>query len=226
MPIGGKSCDSVRSRNVGVLKRMTWNAFSRSENGSLAKLFKLPFRRPLIAPRPQPEENAGVNVCLALQMELKPPVWLKARGTSMLPWRFPGCEVRIERVGTDLETGLIIVFRQGAKLYYHRVIEQLDRGLWRTKGDTLIESDTPVSHSDVIGQVTAVRRGSRVRGLRSDRGAALLSAGLGRWFSRFFAPDTRRRSIVRLMYLAALLSAWPFRRLTARQRTIEPVERN
>ena len=159
-----------------------------------------------------------MNLCFELQLDQGAQVWLEARGTSMLPWRIPGCEMKLERVGPELEIGQVLVFRRGARLYYHRVIERISRNQWRTKGDTLVEPDEPVSDSDIVGHVTAVRRGSRVREVRPDRSAAGLSRRLGRFFGRLGRPsEGRTRLGIRVAYLAVLLSAWPFRRLLARR---------
>jgi len=169
------------------------------------------------APRPDQAEDAGMNLCLELQLELAPAVWLKASGTSMLPWRIPGCEVKLEPAGPDPEVGLIVVFRRGPRLYYHRVIERMTDKLWRTKGDTLIEPDEPVSQLDIVGCVTAVRRGNRLRTIRPDPGAAWLSARVGRCFGRLGQPVGKFRRVgLRAAYLAILLSVWPFRGLLVR----------
>ena len=158
-----------------------------------------------------------MSLGLAMRLELTAPVWLMARGTSMLPWRMPGCEMKLQPVGPALAIGEILVFRHGAKLYYHRVIERISPNQWRTKGDTLINSDEPVSDRDIVGRVTAVRRGNRVREVRPDRGAASLSRRLGRCFGRFGRPSGwLTRLGTRVAYLVLLLSAWPFRRLLAR----------
>ncbi|HUI07529.1 MAG TPA: S24/S26 family peptidase [Verrucomicrobiae bacterium] len=159
-----------------------------------------------------------MNLGLSLRMDLAAPVWLKAKGTSMFPWRIPGCEVRIEPAGPALEVGLIVVFRRGAKLYYHRVIKQVSSSQWQTKGDTLIDSDDPISDNDIVGRVTAVRRGNCVRAARPDADAAWLSDRLGGFFRRL-GPSSGcvARFGRRALYLAVLLNAWPFRRLLARQ---------
>ncbi|MGA2138651.1 MAG: S24/S26 family peptidase [Verrucomicrobiia bacterium] len=159
-----------------------------------------------------------MSLCLELRLDLASPVWLEARGTSMLPWRIPRCEVKIETAGPELEIGLIVAFRQGAKLYYHRVIKQVGKNRWRTKGDTLIASDEPVSRSDIIGRVVAVRRGNRVREVRPDRGAAWLSERLGCFFGCLGQSSGHLTHFgIRVVYLAVLLSTWPFRHLLARQ---------
>ena len=178
------------------------------------------FQRARVVPHPDPTEHAGLTVSLALQMELNPPVWLAAGGNSMLPWPVPGYEVKIEPLGLPPEIGSILVFRRGAKLYYHRIVECLGPNRWRTKGDTLIESDEPVSDAEIIGQVTAARRGNRVWAVRPDAGAARLSDRLGRWFGGPGRPERLMlRRMQRLAYLAVLLSAWPVRGRFAQRRS-------
>ena len=176
------------------------------------------FRKVFYAPRPEQTKHASMSLCLEMRLDLSSPVWLLARGTSMFPWRLPGCKMKLERVAPDPEIGMILVFRHGAKLYYHRVIERVSGSQWRTKGDTLIDSDEPVSNGDVIGRVSAVRRGNRVRELRPDHGAAWISRRLGRWFDRFGPSSGRLKRLgIRAAYLAVLLCAWPLRRLLARR---------
>ena len=167
---------------------------------------------------PDPAEHSQINLYFALQLEQTGFVWLKARGTSMLPWAIPGCELKIEPVGPELESGLIVVFRQGHKLYFHRVIERINSQHWLTKGDALVYPDLPVSNPDILGYITAVRRGNRIRSIRPDRDAACLSLRLGHWFGR---PDGQpvgrfKRRTLRLVYLLALFGAWPFRRYLTR----------
>jgi signal peptidase I len=176
------------------------------------------FRRTFYAPRPPQGEHAGMSLCLELQLERQGQVWLAARGTSMLPWRLPGWELRFER-GLQPAIGAILVFRHGAKLYYHRAVERIGPDHWRTKGDTLLEADEPVSENDIVGQVTGVRREGRVCRVRADASAAWLSRQLGLYFGRPGRPSGRAGRLGRrAAYLIVLLSAWPFRRLLARGR--------
>jgi hypothetical protein len=199
-----------------------------------ASWFRRLFCRARITPLPNPLEHAAINVSFALQMDLKSSVWLAAGGISMLPWPTSGYEVKIEPIASEPVIGSIIVFRRGAKLYYHRIVECLGANRWRTKGDTLIESDDPVSGTEIIGQVTAARRGKREWAVPPDYGAAQLSARLGRCFG---GPDrqelSKRHRILRLVYLAILLSVWPFRGWFAHRpatastdRNADPVDRN
>jgi hypothetical protein len=182
----------------------------------LADWVFLLFPHAIYAPRPAQTEHASLSISFAMQLDLAVPVWLLARGTSMLPGWLPGCKIKIEPVGTEPQIGMVLVFRQGAKLYYHRVIERIGRNQWRTKGDALIDSDEPVSDDDIIGRVTAVRRGNRLREVRPDRAAARLSDQLGRFFGRFAQSSWKpKRLALRVAYLAVLCSAWPFRQLLA-----------
>ena len=217
-----RSGDAVRLEIGRPTPPDTTRIRSQSESRRLADWGGGWFRKVFYAPRPEQTEHASMSLCLAMRLDLAPPVWLAARGTSMLPWRVAGCEMKIERVGPEPEIGTILVFRQGAKLYYHRVIGRIGANQWRTKGDTLIDSDEPVSDGDIVGRITAVRRGNRVRAVRPDHGAAWLSQRLGRSFSRFGRSSRRiKRLGIRVAYLAVLLSAWPFRRLLA-PRDFEP----
>jgi hypothetical protein len=176
------------------------------------------FGHAVYARPPEQAEHASLSLCCAMRMELGAPFWLAARGTSMLPWRLPGCELKLDPLEFEPEKGLILVFRHGRKLCYHRVMERIGRNQWRTKGDTLIDPDAPVSDDDIVGRITAVRRGNRVREVRPDRSAAWLSHQLGSFFAGLGQPSGHRRRLgLRIAYLAILLSAWPFRRVLARE---------
>jgi hypothetical protein len=134
----------------------------------------------------------------------------------MLPWPKPGSELRIEPLGVGCGIGAIVVFRRGAKLYYHRVVEQTGPEEWRTKGDTVVHSDEPVMGEEIIGQVTARRRGTQAWTIEPDREAAWLSERLGRWFSGTDRARPRQTGTLgRMVYLVVLLGAWPFRRMLA-----------
>jgi hypothetical protein len=182
--------------------------------GWIARLFS----QAQYAPKPEQAEHAGLSLCFAMRMDLGTPVWLEAGGTSMLPGWLPGCKVKLAPVETEPEIGMILVFRHGAKLYYHRVIERIGRNQWRTKGDALLHPDEPVSTGDIIGRVTAVRRWRHVREVRPDPAAARLSLRLGHFFDRFDrSAGQPMRLALRMAYLGALLGGWPFRhQLTCR----------
>lgn len=220
MPANNQSPPLTRPAAVDATYSPGRAAAARTGAGRPGFWFKRLFRRARVAPDPDPTEHAALNVSLALQLESKQPVWLAAGGNSMLPWPVPGYEVKIEPAGSGPEIGSILVFRRGAKLYYHRIVECLGSNRWRTKGDTLIESDEPVSDAEIIGQVTSARRGNRVWAVRPDPGAARLSDCLGRYFGGPGRPEhSMLHRVRRLAYLAVLLSAWPVRGRFAQHRS-------
>jgi hypothetical protein len=133
--------------------------------------------------------------------------------------------VWLEPAGPKLEPGAIAVFRHGPKLYYHRVLGQTGPDQWQTKGDTLLTPDPPVNREDLIGCVTAVRRGEHVRAIEPDPGAAGLSRILGKRFSRFQARTSGvPRGLIRFIYLCVLLPLWPWRRVFAARQLEQPMQ--
>jgi signal peptidase I len=90
-------------------------------------------------------------------------VRLKVTGASMLPYVWPGDVVTIQRRdATDLRPGQIVLYRRDGKLIAHRVKLKLGDHLI-TQGDSLPHCDSPVSASEVIGQLVDIhRRGRRI----------------------------------------------------------------
>ena len=89
---------------------------------------------------------------------------LAVTGTSMLPaiWPRDILSVRSHDV-VQAVPGDIIVFRHGGRLVAHRVAERVDcqNGIkWVTRGDSACGNDIPVLSDELLGRVTAVKRGS------------------------------------------------------------------
>ncbi len=90
-------------------------------------------------------------------------VRLKVTGASMLPYVWPGDVVTIERRdAADLRPGQIVLYRREERLVAHRVKFILGDRLI-TQGDSVPHCDSPVSASEVIGQLVDIhRRGRRI----------------------------------------------------------------
>lgn len=89
---------------------------------------------------------------------------LAVTGISMVPaiWPRDILSVRSHDI-VQAVPGDIIVFRYGGRLVAHRVVERVDcqNGIqWVTRGDSACGNDIPVSSDELLGRVTAVRRGA------------------------------------------------------------------
>ena len=88
-------------------------------------------------------------------------VRLKVTGASMLPYVWPGDVVTIERRdAADLRPGQIVLYRREERLVAHRVKFILGDRLI-TQGDSVPHCDSPVSASEVIGQLVGILRNGR-----------------------------------------------------------------
>lgn len=92
-------------------------------------------------------------------------VRLRVHGGSMWPWLRPGDELHVQRDDfSRLSPGAIVLFTRDSRLFAHRVIRRATAPGQQqliTKGDTLSSADTPVSETEFLGRVVALRRGER-----------------------------------------------------------------
>ena len=98
---------------------------------------------------------------------------LAVTGASMLPSIWPGdvLEVRHLRAEPGSAAGAgsiglddIVLFARGSGLVAHRVVQVIagpGGTMLVTRGDSLLQTDPPVSAEEVLGRVTAVVRGCR-----------------------------------------------------------------
>jgi len=88
-------------------------------------------------------------------------VRLKVTGASMLPYVWPGDVVTVQRRdAADLRPGQIVLYRRHGKLIAHRV-KAIVGDYLITQGDSLPHSDSPVSTSEVVGQLVGILRDGR-----------------------------------------------------------------
>jgi hypothetical protein len=88
-------------------------------------------------------------------------VRLQVTGASMLPYVWPGDVVTIQRRDSaELRPGQIVLYRRDEKLVAHRVKFILGDRLI-TQGDSVPHCDSPVSASEVIGQLVDILRNGR-----------------------------------------------------------------
>ena len=103
---------------------------------------------------------------------------IRVQGSSMLPSIRPGDEIEVQPIHFhEIETGEVIAYRRGDRLFAHRVIETDSAGRLLTRGDAMPQADAPISKSEFLGIVTRLNRGGKVVGLRrsiADRTAAAI----------------------------------------------------
>jgi hypothetical protein len=79
----------------------------------------------------------------------------------MLPTLRPGDMVLVAFGARQPQPGDLLVFRRGAEIITHRLLEILSTGAgqatYLTKGDRLWQADAPVAQEQVIGLVTEIR---------------------------------------------------------------------
>src|SRR6266404_4332472 len=105
---------------------------------------------------------------------------LRVNGFSMLPSMWPGDVVCVSGVDRDAYgPGDVVLYSRNGLLFVHRVVE-MSGGAVVTRGDSMLDADTPVAVSDVLGRVEAIERGGsrvamaeRVSGGRRAAGAVL-----------------------------------------------------
>jgi signal peptidase I len=94
-------------------------------------------------------------------------VRLSVQGASMVPALWPGDTLLVRRVHVEeLSPGDIVVCRRDGGLRIHRLLAKAAGGggtLLVTRGDALSENDPPVAASELLGRVSAVISGRRLR---------------------------------------------------------------
>jgi signal peptidase I len=107
---------------------------------------------------------------------------IRVQGSSMLPSIRPGDEIEVQPIPFhEIETGDVIAYRRGDRLFAHRVIGK-DPGNNNliTRGDSLPQADAPVLESELLGSVAAVFR----NGERIDLNRSLVALAAGELFRR------------------------------------------
>ncbi|WP_347273584.1 signal peptidase I [Candidatus Kuenenia sp.] len=94
-------------------------------------------------------------------------------GRSMYPLIREGDNVLVECGYSQIRRGDIIAFRSENKLIVHRVLTISEKGTgfsFITKGDNVPHADPVVSHSEIIGKVSAIKRGEKMLSLDTFAG--------------------------------------------------------
>jgi len=93
---------------------------------------------------------------------------IRVQGSSMLPSIRPGDEIELRPVAPQaIEIGDVVAYRRADRLFVHRVVARNSQRELVTRGDTLPQADAPVSESELLGAVSAVRRNGRNVSLQS-----------------------------------------------------------
>jgi hypothetical protein len=100
---------------------------------------------------------------------------LRAMGLSMLPTLWPGDLLTIQSCQpgnfdsdqlepNQLEPGEIALYLREGRFFIHRIVANNVKtgGFLITRGDCMPENDPPVHRDELLGRVTAIRRGSRL----------------------------------------------------------------
>ncbi len=123
---------------------------------------------------------------------------LAVTGTSMLPSVCPGDVLEVHRESpAEVLPGQLVLFEREGRFFAHRVVGKVrdeDRTLLVTRGDRLRQPDPPVEPRELLGRVTAVRRGRRRVATRLTVGRRIASWLLGR-------SDLATRVVLRLARL-------------------------
>ena len=84
-------------------------------------------------------------------------------GSSMLPTLRPGDRMVVRRREfSEMQAGQIVLYSRGGWLVAHRVVRRAagpDGECLITRGDSLLQDDSPVQESEVLGVVVSIERG-------------------------------------------------------------------
>lgn len=131
------------------------------------------------------EERDNLKCYFSLLTEGDNVYWFRAGGFSMMPLFWPGCKVRLNTSGRELEVGQVVVFLDGKKLIAHRLVDyDEENGVCRTKGDTLSHFDQPVAADEIIGFVDFIDYFGKHLWVGTDPELAGVSAALGRKYEK------------------------------------------
>ncbi len=97
------------------------------------------------------------------------PLWIKARGASMLPFVWDGDVVLVTPTSwTAIGVGDVVCYETPpGRLFLHRVIERTD-GRFIAKGDALVSTDV-IDRTQLLGKVSAIERHGRITRLDGRR---------------------------------------------------------
>ena len=90
-------------------------------------------------------------------------VRVEVTGSSMLPAVRPGDRLVVRRREfSEVQAGQIVLYSRDSALVAHRVVKRVGRpdgDQLVTRGDSLLQDDSPVQESEVLGVVVSIERG-------------------------------------------------------------------
>ena len=88
-------------------------------------------------------------------------VRLRVAGSSMLPTLWPGDFLSFESAPAQpIRPGMIVLVQLDDRFVIHRVM-RCEGNEFVTRGDAMVQSDTPARRSDILGSLTCISRGSK-----------------------------------------------------------------
>jgi signal peptidase len=113
---------------------------------------------------PDARENSKLALAMSV-LRRGGTIFLKARGTSMLPAVWPGDVLTVQGAAcAEIVPGDIVLALGMDRIFVHRLVgrnEDSPGPWWVTKGDAMPHADPPEASSDLLGRVVSIRRGSR-----------------------------------------------------------------
>lgn len=115
-------------------------------------------------PNPDALSPEMLDVALELWSQAGEAHYLPVKGGSMHPMLRDG-DLVLVAPSREVKIGDVVVFRHKDELITHRIlwINTNTHGecTLRTKGDHVLSLDAPISETELVGRVVAIRRGSR-----------------------------------------------------------------
>ncbi len=88
---------------------------------------------------------------------------LQVTGWSMLPAVWPGDTLVLDRkTASEVSEGDIVLYRRNRRLVAHRVIQRLRDDQVLTRGDAMVNADTPIDNDHLLGRVAYVVRNGQL----------------------------------------------------------------
>jgi hypothetical protein len=119
---------------------------------------------------------------------------LQAMGLSMLPSLWPGDLLTIQSSQpgrfashikpSEIKPGEIVLYVREQRFFIHRVVRNdlKCNGFLISRGDCMAEDDPPVQSHELLGKITAIRRGSRL--VEPVRRLSVLRRMMAYWLCR------------------------------------------
>ncbi|MGH9774407.1 MAG: signal peptidase I [Candidatus Acidiferrales bacterium] len=122
--------------------------------------------------QPETEERARIGLVCELLRQFGA-LRFRAQGSSMIPSIYPGDILSVRQAAIhEVRCGDVVLYLREAGLCAHRVVRvQANGGQYSlvTRGDALLQDDSPVHKEELLGRVVSVARGVQQARLRGGR---------------------------------------------------------